>query len=107
MSARQAGRRIRQAHRARSTGTLVLIEDTAHPDSSIEPEREETYDEEGRVISSKIVNRWMTVCNDHGFLCTHPTLALARGHAAAPEGWCEECADLTGNTSLVTSRDPR
>jgi hypothetical protein len=33
---------------------------------------------------------WVTVCEDHGSLCVHPTLALAKSHAAWPE-WCEEC----------------
>lgn len=37
---------------------------------------------------------WYTVCEDHGLLASHPTLALAREHAAAPSGWCEDCRDI-------------
>lgn len=34
---------------------------------------------------------WSTICEDHGSICSHPTLALARDHAAEPSGWCEDC----------------
>lgn len=34
--------------------------------------------------------KWSTVCEDHGYVVCHPTLSLARSHAACPE-WCEEC----------------
>jgi len=33
---------------------------------------------------------WATVCEEHGSVVCHPTLALARSHMARPE-WCEEC----------------
>lgn len=33
---------------------------------------------------------WVTVCEDHGSICCHGTLDLARLHAASPE-WCGEC----------------
>jgi len=36
---------------------------------------------------------WYTICEDHALLCSHPTLALARDHAAQPSGWCEGCRD--------------
>ncbi len=34
---------------------------------------------------------WVTLCEDHGFLVGHPTLALARQWAPDPTGWCDEC----------------
>jgi hypothetical protein len=36
--------------------------------------------------------RWATVCEAHGTVCGHPTLALARSHLSGGE-WCEECRD--------------
>lgn len=36
---------------------------------------------------------WVTICDDHGSICNHDTLALARAHASHPE-WCEDCAPL-------------
>jgi len=35
---------------------------------------------------------WVTVCEEHGELCNHPTLAEARNHATLPE-WCESCQE--------------
>ena len=34
---------------------------------------------------------WVTVCEVHDNLVCHPTLALAKAHAADPAGWCEDC----------------
>lgn len=34
---------------------------------------------------------WSTVCEEHGSVICHSTLALARSHAADPKGWCEDC----------------
>jgi hypothetical protein len=34
--------------------------------------------------------RWATVCEAHGTICGHATLALARRHLSGGE-WCEEC----------------
>ena len=36
---------------------------------------------------------WYTVCDEHGTLYSHQTLALARAWAAEPETWCEVCQD--------------
>lgn len=36
---------------------------------------------------------WATVCEDHGSICNHTTLALARSHLGDPTGWCEACRD--------------
>jgi hypothetical protein len=33
---------------------------------------------------------WATICQDHGTICNHRTLDLARAHATTPE-WCEPC----------------
>lgn len=68
---------VRQARIARDTGTLVYLVDR----------REHGADDEDG-------GRWETVCDDHGFVCSHDTLALARAHAAAPLGWCEQCAGI-------------
>lgn len=34
---------------------------------------------------------WSTVCEEHSHIVSHPTLDLARSHAANPLGWCEAC----------------
>lgn len=34
---------------------------------------------------------WVTVCEEHGILCNHRSLALAYHHMTDPEGWCELC----------------
>lgn len=67
---------VRQSHRNRETGTVVEVVDLADPATEFEAEDE---------------CRWATLCRDHGSICTHPTLALARSHAADPAGWCEPC----------------
>ena len=66
---------FRSASIARSTGTLVLVLDG-------EPAG---LDTEG--------GRWQTICDDHGGICSHDTLALASSFASAPEQFCESCAD--------------
>ncbi len=38
--------------------------------------------------------RWASVCEAHGTLANHRTLALAQSHAEAPDGWCEACRDV-------------
>ena len=36
--------------------------------------------------------RWQTVCEKHGSICSHATLALARlFYEGDPGEWCEEC----------------
>jgi hypothetical protein len=67
---------IREAHFARSTGTLVAILNGA----------EAGLDTSG--------GPWSTLCDDHSTCIAHDTLQLARWHASAPEGWCEECMAL-------------
>ncbi len=34
---------------------------------------------------------WLTICEDHGWITSHPTRALAERHAPDPLGWCEVC----------------
>lgn len=36
--------------------------------------------------------RWQTLCDDHGFVCSHDTLALAKSWASCPEMFCDRCA---------------
>ena len=38
---------------------------------------------------------YATVCEDHGTICNHRTLAAARAHAPHAD-WCEPCAEETG-----------
>jgi hypothetical protein len=33
--------------------------------------------------------RWQTICENHGTILSHKTLALALGHAREPESWCD------------------
>ncbi len=67
---------LRQTTTARSSGAVVELYDTEDPLSVFDPEG----------------GRWVTICS-HGSLVNHPTLALARSFASAPETWCGECAD--------------
>lgn len=69
-----------QQQRARSTGTLVGV--YHGPQASIEVAPEQP---------------WVSVCEEHGVLAAHSTLALAKYHAADPAGWCEECS-LAGDS---------
>jgi hypothetical protein len=34
---------------------------------------------------------WATVCESHGQITCHPSLAIAKSHAGDPTGWCEIC----------------
>lgn len=75
---------LRQVHIAKSTGTMVAVLDG----------REAGLDTDG--------GRWSTLCDDHGHCVAHPTLALARAHAACPEGWCEPCMEALLDPDLVS-----
>lgn len=68
---------LRQHRRARSTGTHVGIYDGLVAG----------MDTDG--------GRWQTVCEEHGGVISHETLALARHWASAPEQWCETCIEET------------
>lgn len=65
---------LRVQQRSRITGTLVSIYDSSHPDNVFDPDG----------------GRWVTVCEDHGTLVNHRTLALAKAHLPHAV-WCEEC----------------
>lgn len=36
--------------------------------------------------------RWETVCDEHGFVCSHATRRLAVLFSASPKDWCEVCS---------------
>ncbi len=36
---------------------------------------------------------WSTVCEAHGEVIGHASLAVARDHASVPEDWCEQCQE--------------
>jgi hypothetical protein len=67
---------VRQARRNRETGTRIEVLDLTDPSSEFDVDNG---------------NRWATVCWEHGFICAHPTLVLARVHACEPSGWCAAC----------------
>ena len=37
--------------------------------------------------------RWQTVCERHGWIISHETLATAQGWLPHADDWCEACAD--------------
>lgn len=64
---------LRRWSKARNTGTIVAIYDGIAADMDV------------------TVGRWQTVCEDHGTIISHKTLALANSHASVPQDWCEGC----------------
>lgn len=46
-------------------------------------------------------SRWVTVCETHHTLVSHPTLALARAAAPYPREWCEDCRPPEWTTDPV------
>jgi hypothetical protein len=62
-----------QLRKAKSTGTMVGVYNCEQADLDTDD------------------GSWATVCEDHGSIVNHDTLATARSHASAPEGWCDEC----------------
>lgn len=77
---------IVQRRKARSTGALIAVLDNrqaewvAHPDPT-------DYDYDPEMSP----NKWLTMCETHGFIIHHSTRALAVAWSAQPEGWCEGC----------------
>lgn len=67
---------FRSAHFARSTGTLVVVVQSAEAGIEDDPELP-----------------WATLCDDHSSVVCHTTLALAKAHAADPAGWCDDCRE--------------
>ncbi len=48
---------------------------------------------------------WITVCEEHDVLCSHPTLKIAKDHAVDPTGWCHLCQE--DKEQRETSQSPR
>lgn len=48
------------------------------------------YDGEAAGMDTE-AGRWQTVCEAHGTIISHRTLALALYQAEAPDEWCEAC----------------
>ena len=65
----------RKAFIAKSTGTLVMIID----------------DRQWQMCNETF--RWVTLCEDHGGLCTHETLKDAQDWSTSPEQWCWVCQE--------------
>lgn len=49
--------------------------------------------EQAGLDSSDGVGPWSTICEEHGHIINHDTLALARSHLGDPVGWCDLCRD--------------
>jgi hypothetical protein len=60
------------ARKARSTGTMVYLEDMGAGYSD---------------------GRWMTVCETHGGCVCHSTRKLAEQWLSHPEDWCPTCQE--------------
>lgn len=74
-----------QARRNRETGTTIEVHDLDAPDAPLDRGEDRGYG------VGRDEPRWLTLCVDHGHLCTHYTRADAISHAALPSGWCEPC----------------
>jgi hypothetical protein len=68
---------LRKRSRARSSGAVVELFDTAQPENVFDPDG----------------GRWVTIC-EHGSLVNHRSLTTARDFMSAPECWCEVCEVL-------------
>lgn len=87
---RYAGQAIRDTRVARSTGVLVQVCDTDHPESPVARDGD--------------APRWATMCAEHGTYCSHDTWRTARSFMAAPEEWCEDCRavlDANGGEPVI------
>lgn len=74
---------LRQYRKARETGRYVGVYDGI---------------EQGLDIDG---GRWQTVCEDHGHIISHDTLATALAFAAHPLEWCESCVAIAdGGTEI-------
>lgn len=68
----------------RQTGTMITVGRSA--DLGLDPQ-----------------GGWLTICEDHGYIVSHPTRKLAERHASDPLGWCEQCIE----THRRMQHDPR
>jgi hypothetical protein len=69
-----------QRRRARQTGTEVGVYHSEQ--AGLDPD----------------AGDWSVVCEPHGAILTTETLKMAKRHAAAPLGWCEDCRGDTEPT---------
>ena len=67
---------LRALRHARQTGALVSLYDG---------------DEAGLDTDG---GRWQTVCETHGSICSHDSLATAASFLAEPAAWCEPCQEV-------------
>lgn len=44
---------------------------------------------------------WVTVCEEHGTVCNHQTLTIAKNHQPRPSEWCHNCRK---NTTMTTEK---
>jgi hypothetical protein len=75
-TAREYRAGLRSVVKARETGTYVGV-----------------YSGLESGIDSDEDNPWVTVCEEHDNLLSHPTLALAKAWASSPTTWCQDCQD--------------
>lgn len=71
MSDRPAG--LCETRRCQATGRQVSLYDGGPAGMDIE------------------AGRWQTVCEDHGWVISHATYAVARSWLPVANEWCEEC----------------
>ena len=79
-----APQRPRYFHSSRSRQTNTLVT-TGHADDLGLERGHSEYD-------GKEYTLWYNVCEAHGSIVGHASLALARSFAAVPKDWCEHCA---------------
>lgn len=46
---------------------------------------------------------WLTVCDDHGGVCSHETRTIATAWLSHPDEWCEDC--MYGEGTLAATRE--
>jgi hypothetical protein len=74
-----------QERTARQTGTTVLVIDN----------RDKQFSAAGE---------WLTLCDDHGGICSHDTRKLAAAWASDPEGWCPRCQEIRDKRRAEAAR---
>src|SRR6266540_4308842 len=65
-------------HRSHATGALARLYQAEQAGIGVGPEKARA-----------------TACEQHGAICGHATVALARYHLSNPAGWCENCREST------------
>lgn len=82
--------RVVRSSRNRETGTTILLVDRGPEDEDVLA----GYD------------RWETICDLHGTVCSHGTKRLARSFMAAPTEWCEDCMAQYHTDGGYTAQNP-